>query len=216
MEDSPQAPPVAMTPGSAQGGNAYIRCPLPPFNATVDTMRQFNESGKVPTRRVIPLPVQTVTGVPGTSVTNVTDTGSNGGGGGGTGTTLAPASVTVNVPTLGPLQRFTAMVPTAKEYQLIRLSTSTPVEVRLYSNSTSRGGDIARQPDTAVPFEIVSGLMTDVLFDTLPYVWSWQNRVVANADSPQTDNLYITIVNPSATMGISGGTLTIIFLPFVS
>lgn len=209
----PQAP--AQQPGSAVDGNPFIRCPLPPFNATSDTLRQFNEDGKIPARRVIPLPANTTGGGGGTTNNNTTIIQQGSGGGGGGTTTLVSASVTFNVPALGPGGIFLATVVMAKSFQLIALSASTPVEVRMYADPITQSGDAPRATDSAVPFEVVAGIITDVVFDTVPYQWNWQNRIGANAQSPQNTNIYISVVNPSSA-GISGATVTVTYLPLES
>lgn len=218
VENKPEAPPVVQ-PGRAQGGNPYIRCPLPPFNATVDTMRQFNEEGKVPTRRVIPIPVL-LSGGGGTTVTK-TSVINQGGGGSGGGSTVVPtklvsATVTLKVPALTPGGIFTATVTMAKSFQLLQLTSSAPLEIRVYGDALTQGSDVPRSTDTAVPFETVPGVITDVVFDTAPFIWSWQNRVGANADSPISTSIYITVINPSQIVGSSAAILSFSYLPLES
>lgn len=229
-EANPRTPPDANQPGAALGRNRYIRCPLPPFSATVDTMRQFNESGKVPATRVIPLPPSTSTGA-GLTLTRAailaalgsgvgTNTNISGGGAGGgsssSQTTLNEVSVVINIPALSPLGVYQATVQMAKSFQLIQMISTVPVEVRLYANASTQGADVVRLTDTAVAFEVVPAIFTDVVFDTPPYTWNWQNRIAANADSPQSLNIYVNVVNPSPTTGTSPGTITIVYLPLAS
>lgn len=203
--------PPAVQPGGALGQNPYRRCPLPPFSATVDTLRQFDESGKVPARRVIPLPLQTAG--TGGSVTNVTNvTAASGGSGGSTTPTLTSASVTFTVPTLAPGQVYTTTIQMAKSFQLLLLTSSNPVEVRLYGTSLSQTIDISRPTDTAPPFEVTQNLITDVVFDTSPFQWNWQNRIGANADNPQTKAIYVTVVNYGVS-GVSASNMSVTYLP---
>lgn len=209
--DNPSQPSApASMPGSAVKGNPFIRCPLPPFNANSDTLRQFDESGKIPTRRVIPLPVNTAVGG-GSTTNNTTVIQQGSGSSSGGSTTLTAASVTFNVPALGPGATYTATVAMAKCSQLIALVSSTPVEVRIYADPVTQSGDLPRATDSPVPFETVAGIITDVVFDTVPYQWNWQNRICANAQAPQTSNIFVTVVNPSSA-GISGATVTITYL----
>lgn len=217
VENPPDTTP-ANQPGRALGGNAFIRCPLPPFNATVDTLRQFNESGKIPTRRVIPLPVSTASGGGG-SVTNTTVINQGGGSSGGSTvvpTKLVSATITLNVPALTPGGIFTATVTMAKSFQPLQLTSSAPLEVRMYGDAITQGGDIPRVTDTAVPFETVPGIITDVVFDTAPFQWNWQNRIGANTDPVQNTNIYITVINPSQIVGSASAILSILFLPLES
>lgn len=212
-ENKPEAMPSSVAGTRPLGGNPYIRCPLPPFNAGPDTLRQFNEDGKIPTRRVIPLPVQTGAGGT-TNVTNNTTVIQQGSSGGGssTSTTLVSKQATILIPSLGPGGVFTGTLQMSKAFKLQQLSATVPVEVRLYGDPGTQGSDAVRASDTAVPFEITPGIITDVIFDTVPYVWSWQNRTGNNADSPQTSNVYITVINPSTDTATGAGSVTVQFL----
>lgn len=213
VENKPMSAPVVV-PGHTLGGNPYIRCPLPPFNAGPDTLRQFNENGKTPTRRVIPLPESTMNGGGG-SVSNTTII-QQGGSGSSTAPKLISASVAIAVPPLAPGEAFMAFAAAAKSYQLLQLSSTEALEVRLYADAATQGADTPRDTDTAVPYEVVPGVITDVVFDTAPYVWNWQNRIGANADGPQTLNLYISVINPSDLTGTSNAVVTVTFLPLES
>jgi len=216
---SPAEPTIAKTPpilptGVAPGANPYRRCPLPPFNATPDTLRQFDQLGGVPARRVIPLPPPV--GGAGSSVTNVTNVTSAPSNSSSSGSTsLASASVAFTAPSLAPGQTYTTTIQVAKSFQLLMLNASNPVEVRLYGTALSRTIDIARSTDTAPPFEVTSGLITDVIFDTSPFQWSWQNRIAANADSPQTSTIYVTVVNYGSG-GLGATNVSLTYLPLES
>lgn len=209
--NNPRPSPPAELPGKTLGGNPYRRCPLPPMAATVDTLRQFDESGKVPTHRVIPLPLQTSSsGGSVTNVTNVTSLPSSSST--SVSTSQVSASVSLSVPALAPGQSFTATLTIAKSFQLRLLTATNPVEARLYSTAVAQSGDLPRATDTPPPFEVTSDIITDVVFDSPPYQWSWQNRVAANADNPQTSSLYITVINPTTT-GLGATSITVTFLP---
>ena len=213
-ENAPKISPPTVMSGANPGINPYRRCPLPPFSATPDTLRQFDETGKVPARRVIPLPFQTA-GSGGGVTNNITNVTSTGGGGGGSTTSLASASVAFSVPALSPGQAYTATVQIAKSFQLLLLTVSNPVNVRLYGTALAQIIDVSRLTDTAPPFEVTSGLITDIAFDTSPFQWSWQNRIAANADAPQSKTVYITVINYGLTgLGATTGSLT--FLPLES
>ena len=214
VENTPETP--VNQPGAALGGNPYIRCPLPPFNATSDTLRQFNESGKTPTRRVIPLPPSTASGGGGSVVTNTTVINQGGGGGGASPTTSVITSVTLQVPALTPGQRLQARLTMNPCIQLVSILTTVFGEVRLYSNATVQQADAPRATDTAPPFEVTQGIITDVVFDTTPLQWTWQNRIAVNSDSPRSSNFYVTVINPSLVIGTSAGRVTISYLPLES
>jgi len=212
----PSAPPLISE--RVPGPNPYRRCPLPPLSSSPDSLRQFDESGTIPARRIIPLPAQ-VAGQGGTTVTNTTVIGQSGGGsssgGGSKSTSLISATVGLQIAALAPGQIFKTSVQMSKSFQLLQITTNKPVEVRLYSNSIAQSSDSVRPTDTPPPFEVSSGIITDVVFDTSPYTWSWQNRVGANADSVPTPTIYVTIVNSSGANLNSVG-LTITYLPLES
>src|SRR6266496_64776 len=216
MDNLPKAshPPINNA-GMGPGGNPYIRCPIPPLNAGPDTLRQFNESGKIPTRRVIPLPAQTATGGSGSVTNNNTTIIQQGGGSSSTTPSLAAASVSFTYPALIPGQVLLAQVSMAKSFQLLQLTATGPIEVRMYADAGTQGADAPRETDSAVAFEVVPGIITDVVFDSAPFIWNWQNRIAANADSPETKLIYITIINPSG-IGADAGVVTIGYLPLES
>lgn len=194
--------------------NPYLRCPLPPFSTTVDTIRQWNMTGKNPVMRVIPLPTQQGAGGGAASnVTNVTST--SGGGSSSTVTTsLLPQTIFVNVPALIPGQTFTATLKMSQSYQLLQaVSTNAAVEIRLYSNPLTQTIDISRQTDVQINFVNVEGVISDITLDAAPFIWNWENRIGANADNPQSVNTYATFVNPSQTTGTPATTVIIVFLP---
>lgn len=213
-ESQPLSTPSTPQPRASGGPNPYIRCPIPPLNANSDTLRQFDEGGSIPSRRVIPLPVS-VSGGGGTLIQNTTVVAPSAGGGGGTSggtTSLTATSVTMNVPALAPNTTYTTKISMAKAFQLLQVTASQPLELRMYGSSLSQGADISRPTDTSPAFTSVTGLITNVVFDTSPYQWAWQNRVAANADNPQTSDIYVTIISP-ASAGISPATITIMYLP---
>jgi hypothetical protein len=212
--ETPNKPSPVVQPGSSTSPiNPYRRCPLPPFNAGSDTLRQFDESGKVPARRVIPLPSQTAG--QGGNVTNVTNVTTTTSGTSSSSSTTSPASssTSFSVPALDPGQNYTTTVPLAKSFRLLLLNATNAVEVRLYSTALAQTVDIARTTDTAPPFETTQGLITDVVFDSSPYQWSWADRGGANADNPQSTTIYVTVVNPSSTTGIGATVVSITFVP---
>lgn len=211
MEELPPSSPTPKEPGATQGGNAFIRTPLPPFNATSDTLRQFNENGKVPTRRVIPLPSQVGAGGSTTIVQETSVTSQSGGGSGNIPTANTVKTVTINVGTLlpGDIAILTATV--AKIAVIMIVGSSDQCEVRIYGDPGTQASDVVRATDTAVPFEVTPGILTDIVFDTSPYIMTLQNRTFVNQDSPQTQNLYITVINPTA--GAVTPSVTITFLP---
>lgn len=216
-QSKPTSPPInSVQEVRTVGANPYLRTTLPPMNAGPDTLRQFNENGKTPTRRVIPLPISTVAGG-GAQITNNTTIIQQGSSGGSSSAAkLVSASVNVNSPTLLPGQTYTQTVQMAKSFQLLLVTSTQPVEVRIYSDALTQAADLVRATDHAVPFEVVAGLITDIVFDTPPYQWNWQNRIGANADATQSTNIYVTVINPSQVSGALPATIAITFLPLES
>jgi hypothetical protein len=215
--ENPPVPPMSKSEEQDML-NPYLRCPLPPFSTTVDTIRQWNMTGKLPVMRVIPLPTQQGAGGGASSnVTNVTTTTSGSGGGSSTTpTSLAPVTLLVPVPTLLPGGTYSTSLPAAKSYQLIMVGATQPVEVRLYSNATTQAVDASRITDVSVSFNQIQGVVTDIVMDTPPYSWGWENRTGANADSPQTTKLYVTVVNPSQVASTPATMVTIVITPLES
>lgn len=193
-----ETPPVP-SPKKTTGLNPFLRCPLPPFNAGPDTLRQFDESGKTPTRRVIPLPLQTNMGGNATVVQNTSVTTQSGGGSGGNvPVTVIAKTVTINAGIIPPNGVVIKSVTTSIIAVLISVGASAPCEVRIYGDSGTQSSDVPRVTDAAVPFEITPGVVTDVVLDTSPYQFNWENRLFVNHDSPQTTTMYVTVLNPSA------------------
>jgi hypothetical protein len=194
----PTPPPAPAEPGRVLGANPFIRCPLPPFNATSDTLRQFNENGKVPARRVIPLPASVAASGNTTIVNNTTVTSTSGGSSGNVPVTVAAKTVSLSVPTLLPGDSFTAELVASAAAVLMLVGASDACEIRLYGDPVTQAVDVSRTTDTAPPFEVTQGLVSDVVLDTSPYQFNWQNRLFVNQDSPQTTNIYVTVLNPTS------------------
>ncbi len=201
QEQLPASVPPPKEPGQVLGANPFIRCPLPPFNATSDTLRQFNEGGKIPARRVIPLPISVAAGG-NTTVVNNTTVNSSGGGsssGGNVPVVVAAKTVTFNPGTILPGDAAIVTVVVTEIAVLMLMGSSDLCEVRIYGDSVTQAADVSRVTDTAPAFEVTQGLVTDVVFDTSPFQFNWQNRLFVNQDAPQTTNMYITVVNPTGT-----------------
>jgi len=210
QEELPASLPKLKDPGRVLGGNPFIRCPLPPFNSSPDVLRQFEENGKVPTRRVIPLPISTVAGG-STTINNNTTVVNNSSTSGSTEVSLIAKTVTLNAPSLAPGDAAMASITVSKVAILMILGSSDLCEVRIYGDPLSQAADVSRLTDSAPLFEVTSGLVTDVVLDSTPLSWNWQNRVYVNQDSPATTNLYITVLNP--TEGTVTPSVTITYLP---
>lgn len=209
QDELPEAPP--RVPGRVSGANPFIRCPLPPFNSSPDTLKQFEENGKIPAKRVIPLPVQTQVGGNVTVVNNTSVTSTGGGSSSSSSSAANSATVTLDCPTMNPGDVFSATLTVAKVAALLILTASDLCEVRIYGDPITQTVDAGRLVDTAPQYEVTPGLVSDVVFDTPPLTWNWQNRIFVNQDSPVTTNLYITVLNP-ATGSVVTPSVTITYL----
>jgi hypothetical protein len=211
-----ELPEPAKTPAlptlPPQGANPFIRSPLPGFNISPDALRQFNENIKVPVRRVIPLPTQTTQNGSLTIVNNTIVSPQAGGGGGGNAPiTVNVKTVTIDAGTLLPGDIAVLDATTSKIAVLMIVGSSDECEVRIYGDAGSQSADVPRQTDTAPAFEVTQGLVTDVVLDTPPLQWNWQNRLFVNQDSPQSNAMYISVLNPTA--GAVTPSVTITYLP---
>jgi hypothetical protein len=189
--------------------NPAIRCPLPPFNLDPDTLRQFETGNSAPQIRVMPVPMQTgnsttilngggFIGNVGTSASSGSGSGSGGGSGGsgsGSGSALTLKSVVLTTGSIAVGGSFLGSVSMAKSFQLISLTTNQPCDVRIYGNSSIQSFDATRAVDAPVPAEVSDNIIADVIFDTMPFTWGFQNAIGANQDNPQSTNVYITVLN---------------------
>lgn len=207
-------PPPASLPGRGNNfsSNPSIRCPLPPFNAGPDVLRQFDQDGDSPRRRVIPLPVQSQIG--SGNVTQNTTVITSSSSGSTTGGSLTARTVNYVSPILAPGTYDARALVMAKSFQLIFADANAPCEVRLYGSTSGQAMDIGRAMDAPVPAEIFNDLITDVVLDTAPFDISWQNRVGVNTDLPQSARAFITVwnldVNPQQI------TISLVYLPLES
>lgn len=197
---SPQAslPP---TTGLEPTLNSMLRCPLPPiFQAAPDSLRQFYQGGKVPQTRLL------------SAITNGINGGGGGGGGGNAvvvsavvtgGSVPAPAVVValqsvVTTAVLAPGQQFAGTLSNiSRSFQLLNIATSVQARVTLYGTAGAQTGDLYRGVDVPPPAGSAQGIITDVVLDTLPYKWTFQNRIGSNGDVPQNPGAYVTVTNLS-------------------
>jgi hypothetical protein len=212
----PERPPVVpqMLTDNKPKANPSIRCPLPPFNSDPDTLRQFETGTTVPQIRVVPLPQAFMSNI-AVSTTKVSTSASSSGGGGSSTPVLTPLSAVLNT---GPIAAGASVLKTVtmkKSFQLLSISSSAACEVRLYGTAAAQGFDQARVTGSPVPPEISQNIVTDVVFDTKPYTWPFQNRVGANQDSTQGTTMYVTVVN-TGTFALSSAVITISYLPLES
>lgn len=213
------APPARTAPPSLDlepGRNDVIRCPLPPlWQASPDSLRQFYVKGAVPQMRIMtPLPATSAAAgasgqsgaVLGTYIGALRgggsgSTGSNGssGGTGKSGGASTAAQAAITTPVLPPGNKFVGNIAIAKGFQLLRLVAGGACRVQLYGTGTAQSQDLGRALDVPPPAGTAQGIICDVVLDTSPYVWTFQNRMGNNADTPQKATAYLTVTNIGAT-----------------
>jgi hypothetical protein len=199
----PTIPPLVTQPVTIPGQtnsfkvNPWIRSPLPPINAGPDTLRQFNDGdANIPRRRVLPLPTNNGLGG-GSTVTNTTIVQAPSSGG-TSSTALTAKTVTYVSPFLNTgSTSFSTLNLTAKSFQLISMTATGPCEVRIYGSAIAMAIDASRTMDAPPAAEYANNIITDIVLDTAPYIWNWQNRVGANSNTPQTSTAYIAVTNLS-------------------
>lgn len=208
-------------PDSSQGTNMAspsapsprMRTAVPGTNADADLINQVGKGGSNPQFRMLPLPPST-----GGALTVVTGGGSTSGsssGGGGSSSSLLPQTATVQVPSLGAGSSAQLSVALSQSFQILSVASNNACDVRLYGSAAAQVTDAVRSVDAPVPAELVQNIILDVVFDTSPYVWSCQNIIGCNANSPQSTLLYVTVINDSAGP-ISGTVITVTYVPLES
>ena len=193
---SPQTPVPLPGEGNSFTANRWIRSPLPPINAGPDSLRQFDDGDTgIPRRRLLPLPAPTGSG--GSTVTNTTVVQSAQSGGSSV-TSTGLQTVTLNY--VSPLLNVGAAAiqslnVASKSYQLVSMTANGPCEVRIYGTAIAQAADFSRAAYAPLAAELNNNMVTDVVLDTAPYKWNWQNRCGANQDSPQASIAYLTVFN---------------------
>ena len=86
----------------------------------------------------------------------------------------------------------------AKAFVLLTVSLSAAARIELYSTLAAQTSDLHRPSTVGPGFGVEQGIITDIVLDTAPYVWQAVNVIGANADTPQTQNVYISVTNLSA------------------
>jgi hypothetical protein len=213
MEQAPPLPSPVAPPGQtpALKSNPSIRCPLPPINANPDDLRQFDDGNSaIPRRRVLPLPANN--GLGGTTINNtsvISEAGSS-----SSTPSLSAKSVSYKTALINSGQNSSSVITMAKSFQLISCIANAPCDLRLYGSAQAQAADAARATDAPLAAELLNNLITNVVFDTTPFSWQWQNRVGVNSNNPQTTAVYITVINTASAQAVIQITLT--YLPLES
>lgn len=190
-----------------------MRSPLPPFNFTPDTLSQFENGGKTPQVRLIPLPVSPIQQ---TTVTNTTVASSSSSSSSSSVTTTLTAKTANYSPgSVGPSAFNLGSIAMAKSFQLLQLSSDSACDIRIYGSAVGQALDAVRVTDQPVAAETVQDLISNIVFDTSPYTWPFQNRIGANSDATQSTTIYITVYNPDPVNTVSPN-ITITYLPLES
>ena len=179
------------------GRSSTMRCPLPILGqATADALRSFYLKGNVPQVRFLtPEGVNTTGGTTTTSSTSTTSSS----GTSGSGTAIVALTSSITTPALSQNQQFTGVMAFSRSFQLLSVALTSIARVRIYGTASAQSGDLGRGLDVPPAAGTAQNIICDVVLDTLPLVWSFQDRVGANADNPQTTNIYVTVTNINST-----------------
>lgn len=218
VESPPERYPPSVTTDYAPMRNSMIRCPIPTlWNDSSDSQRQFYINGQVPQVRIMAPPQGSTTGGSSGGNAEVTQGGSGTSGGGGSssggGSTNPIQAVQASFQTslLVPGAVFTGTIQLSQSFQLLSVSTTSASRVQMYATRIAQMQDASRGLDDAPPAGIMQNLLSDVALDTAPYRWSFQNRVAANADTPQTNMVYVTVTNLDVLSDVV--TVTLLYVP---
>lgn len=186
------------------GYSPFMRCPLPPI-ATVnpDSLRQFYTNGVVPQTRMLnpnPIPTGTGTTIVSSSSTSVSSSSST-----TTTTTIKAVQASITTSALTPNAKFVKSLAMSQSFQLLNVSCTGAARVELYGTTVAQSNDLGRGLDVPPPAGTAQNIITDLALDTAPYSWTFQDRVGANGDLPQTNIVYITVTN----LGIATTAITV-------
>ena len=178
--------------------NPYRRCPLPASNNSADSLRQWGQGSDVPRFRT-QTPPSNIGGSGGTTVNKVGEVIAGGAGSSSSSTTISPAqtaqNVSITTPVLAPSQIWTGSLQMAKGFLLLYTSVSGFSRVELYDTAVAQTLDQFR-PVTQAPSNTTQGLILDLVFLS-GLSWAVLDCVGSNADSPQTQTIYIAVTNLS-------------------
>lgn len=197
------------------GYNSYIRCPLPPiWQTTPDSLRQYYQNNVVPQNRLFnPNPVVTGSGNI-TTIVNSNSGSSAGGGGASSLATLAISNTSVRTPSIIAGSKYSGSFTLSKAFELLNISASSPCRIQLYGTQSAQSADSYRGLDISPPAGTGQNIICDIVLDTVPYLWNFQNREGANSDNPVSSTIYITVTNLDAVTDVI--TLTFSYIPIVS
>lgn len=199
------------------GRSNMMRCPLPAiWQSNPDSLRSYYLKGQVPqTRLLSPVLLPPLTGNGGASTTNVSVISGGSGGGGDSGNLpVLSKQATIKTAVIGPNMKFVGIINITQGFQLLSVSVGSPCRVQLYGTAAAQSADLSRGLDVPPPAGTAQNIITDVVLDTLPLQWSFQDRIGANGDNPQKGAVYVTITNLDVTS--DAVTLSIMYVPLES
>lgn len=200
--------------------NTILRCALPPLSSvTPDSLRQYYAPGMPQTRILTP---------------NTLSRGGNSGSSAGSqivfvGNGSANASnierITVSgaggvqnasvvTPNLNQGQSFKIPVTMARVFALLKVSTSAPARIRLYSSQAAQQADLGRDTTTPVVPGNETGIIADfLLLASTELHWTCSPMAMGfNDDTPQNSACYVTVTNPVAASAVLTVSFTFVAL----
>ena len=191
-----------------------MRCPLPPIAVSPDSLRQFYRGGMLPQKRLFGPSNNKLSGSGGT--TNVTVAGASENISVGPPPTppLAVKQTAIVTASLGVGQTANAVVLLGKTFQIADITSNKPSRIELYGSSQARSIDSSRVIDTTPAAGVNNGIICDLVLDSSPLIWSFENLVGNNNDNPQNNVVYAAITNLGT--GNTSIVVTIVYVPFVS
>ena len=183
--------------------NPMATSPLPPIQASPDSLRQFYLDGVVPQNRLLtPLPLgQVPVGAPPTNTLVINNSSS------APKSTLGTIQQTaLTTPNLLPLQSYLTTINTSRTFLPIKLTSSAQARIQLYATAAAQLTDSSRPSTTSVGPGTMQGVFFDVTLDTSPFSWLLSFATLcANGDEPQKPLAYVTItnINPLASVPIT-------------
>lgn len=217
-----ESDPVEKSSGPPTGSTAYdpgrnsmIRCPLPPlWQDSSDSQRQFYMDDKVPQMRIMTPQTADANGALSGSGSSSIIENNSGGGGGIVPASISSAQAVVTTPVLPPNAKFTGALAMTKSFQLLSIAVGSPARIQFYGTAAAQTQDSGRGLDVPPPAGVMQNIIADVVLDTGPFQWSFQDRVGANADQPQQAVMYVTVTNLDGTS--DSITLTLQYVPLES
>jgi hypothetical protein len=213
---SPRVAPVAPpSPYKEPGLNVFLRCPLPPvWQATPDSLRQYYQNNLIPQTRLFNPPALVTGGPSATTINSSITSGGASGGGSSSSTSLSITNTSIKTTSLNAGSKFTGSFALSKAFELLNITATSPCRVQMYGTALAQSSDAFRPLDVSPPAGTGQNIICDIVLDTFPYNWSFQNREGSNSDSPVTSTVYLTVTNLDAVSDII--TLSISYIPIVN